>query len=83
MKTKVVKWGNSLGLRIPKSFAEEVNVIEGSTVDLSLEDGRLVIRPTDQPKYPLDELLAGITESNLHSEVEIGSPSGIGNLTEG
>ena len=42
MRTKIVKWGNSLGLRIPKSFAEEVRVSEGSAVDLTMEDGRLV-----------------------------------------
>ena len=76
MKTKVVKWGNSLGLRIPKSFAEEVNVAEGSTVDLSMEDGRLVIQLATQQEYSLAELLGGITETNLHSEVDSGEPVG-------
>ena len=76
MKTKIVKWGNSLGLRIPKSFAEEVKVSEGSNVDLLLEGGQLVIRPTGHPKYSLNELLAGITETNLHSEVDFGGVVG-------
>ena len=76
MKTRVVKWGNSLGLRIPKSFAEEVQVSEGSTVDLSMEDGQLVIRVATKPAYSLEELLGGITETNLHSEVHTGEPVG-------
>ena len=76
MRTKVVKWGNSLGLRIPKSFAEEVQVGEGSTVDLFMEDGRLVIRLAPQPEYSLEELLGGITAKNLHSEVDSGGPVG-------
>ena len=76
MKTKVVKWGNSLGLRIPKSFAEEVKVTEGSTVDLSMEDGRLVIRLATQPEYSLEDLLGGVTETNLHSEVDSGNAVG-------
>ena len=76
MRTKVVKWGNSLGLRIPKSFAEEVQVGEGSTVDLSMEDGRLVIRLVSQPEYSLEDLLSGITTANLHSEVDSGGPVG-------
>ena len=76
MRTKVVKWGNSLGLRIPKSFAEEVQVGEGTTVDLSMEDGRLVIRVAPQPEFSLDNLLAGVTDSNLHSEVETGDGVG-------
>ena len=76
MRTKVVKWGNSLGLRIPKSFAEEVRVSEGSTVDLSMEDGRLVIRVVTQTEYSLEELLGGITVENLHSEVDSGESVG-------
>ncbi len=76
MRTKVVKWGNSLGLRIPKSFAEEVRVAEGSTVELTLEDGRLVIRPAAQPEYALEDLLGGITDANLHAEVDTGNAVG-------
>jgi antitoxin MazE len=76
MKTKVVKWGNSLGLRIPKSFAEEVQVSEGSIVDLSMDDGQLVIRVATQPAYSLEDLLREITEENLHSEIDMGEPLG-------
>lgn len=76
MRTKIVKWGNSLGLRIPKSFAAEVRVREGSTVDLSLEDGQLVIRVPTETEYVLDELLAGVTAANLHTEVDSGDAVG-------
>lgn len=70
MRTKIVRWGNSLGLRIPKSFAEEVKVREGSTVDLGLERGRLVVRGIEGEQPTLDELLAEVTEDNLHGEIE-------------
>ncbi len=76
MRTKVVKWGNSLGLRIPKSIAEEIQVAEGTKVDLSTEDGCLVLRVPTQAEYSLDELLAGITDSNIHTEVGSGNPVG-------
>ena len=76
MRTKVVKWGNSLGLRIPKSFAEEVKVSEGVEVDLSLEDGSLVIRVVPQPSKNLKDLLADVTDENLHGEVDTGEPEG-------
>jgi len=76
MRTKIVKWGNSLGLRIPKSFAEEVRVAEGSTVDLSMEDGQLVIRLVAQPEYSLEDLLSKVTESNLHHEIDSGDSVG-------
>jgi antitoxin MazE len=76
VRTKIVKWGNSLGLRIPKSFAEEVRVAAGSMVDLSMEDGRLVIRVTAQPEFTLEELLDGVTAANLHAEIDSGGSVG-------
>jgi antitoxin MazE len=44
MQTRIQKWGNSLGLRIPRSIAAEAQVQEGATVDLSVDSGRLVVR---------------------------------------
>ncbi len=76
MQTKVQKWGNSLGLRIPKSFAEQAGVEAGSEVDLSVEDGELIVRPIRQPKYELKDLLRSITAKNVHKEVETGDPVG-------
>ncbi len=76
MRTKVVKWGNSLGLRIPKSFAEEVRVSEGTIVDLIMDDGQLVIRVAEFPAVNLDDLLTEVTDSNLHGEIETGDAVG-------
>ncbi|MCU0727609.1 MAG: AbrB/MazE/SpoVT family DNA-binding domain-containing protein [Planctomycetes bacterium] len=76
MRTRIVKWGNSLGLRIPKAFAEEVQVGEGSVVELSLEDGRLVIRVATVSEYALEELVRGISSRNLHREIDTGEPVG-------
>jgi len=76
MRTKIVKWGNSLGLRIPKSFAEEVGVAEGSVVDLSMEDGNLVIKVTKTDEIDLEDLLDGITDENIHGEIDTGDAVG-------
>ena len=51
MQTKIQKWGNGLGLRIPRSFAAEAQVEEGATVDLTVESGRLLVRPLRVRKY--------------------------------
>jgi antitoxin MazE len=66
--TRIQKWGNSLGLRIPRSFAREARVEQGSTVDLSVKGGRLIIIPIQPGKWRLESLLAGITPGNLHAE---------------
>lgn len=76
MRARVQKWGNSLALRIPKSFATDTALDSGSEVDLTLEDGRLVITPRLEPRYSLSDLLAEVTPQNLHSEVDTGSSHG-------
>lgn len=76
MMTRIQKWGNSLGLRIPKAFAEEARVGAGSEVDLAIERDRLVIRPLRKSQYQLRVLLRGVTTSNLHAEVDAGRPLG-------
>jgi antitoxin MazE len=72
MKTRVQKWGNSLALRIPKSFAAEAGLGEGAPVELSVVDGTLVIRPLPQEPLTLEELLRGVTDQNLHGEWDTG-----------
>lgn len=74
MVTKVQKWGNSLGLRIPKAFAEEVRIEEGTAVDLSVSDGQLIFRPIQQRSYELADLLVEVTDENLHTEIATGEP---------
>lgn len=76
MQTKIQKWGNSLGLRIPKSFAQQAGVAAGSEVDLSVQDGDLIVRPRRSPRYALKELLQAVTVRNVHREVETGEPVG-------
>ncbi len=76
METTVQKWGNSLAVRIPKSFAAEAQITQQSRVELSVEDGKLVITPIAAPAYALEELVAGITEENRHAETDWGRPAG-------
>jgi antitoxin MazE len=76
MKTRVQKWGNSLAFRIPKSFASEVDLQNGSSVEVSLEDGKLVIAPVAKPELTLKQLLAKITPDNIHHEIETGPATG-------
>ena len=76
MKTRIQKWGNSLALRIPKPFAEEVHLSEDSTVDLTVRNGKLVVVPTVEPEYTLEDLVRQITPENRHGETDTGTPVG-------
>ncbi len=74
--TKIQKWGNSLGLRIPKTFADELSIAEGTAVEIALRGGSLSIKPVRPPRYRLEELLEQVSETNLHEEIQTGSPVG-------
>lgn len=76
MKTRVQKWGNSLALRIPKSFADEVGIRKETSVEVSLADGKLVIQPVAKPRMDLKRLLAKVTTENVHHEVDTGHATG-------
>jgi len=66
MKTRIQKWGNSLAVRIPKSFAEELGWGENSPVEMSPDDGALVIRTDKERTWDLDTLMSGVTDENVH-----------------
>ena len=63
MKAKIAKWGNSLAVRVPKPYAEELGLKAGSTVDVQKNGTQLAIETALRPKIPhyrLEDLLAQI-----------------------
>ena len=68
MQTRIQKWGNSLALRIPKSFALETGLDQDALVEVTLLDGKLIVTPLRTPSITLEHLLAGITDANRHQE---------------
>jgi antitoxin MazE len=72
MKTKVQRWGNSLAVRIPKAFAEEAGLKDDSPIEMRLIEGGLLLEPS-----LACELLGGVTEANLHHEVDSGPARGL------
>ena len=76
MKSQIVaKWGNSLGVRIPMQIAKQINLQEGTSITFTIVDGVLMIKP-EKKKYTLDDLLAGMSLDNVHSEVDLGQSVG-------
>ncbi len=73
------KWGNSLGIRIPKTYLDELSWGEDTQVRESVVGGKLVIEAVTTPKIPkykLKELLGGVTPETRHEEVDFGEPVG-------
>ncbi len=76
MLTTIQKWGNSLALRIPKSFALETQINNGTEVEIKIKDKQLVITPVSKEKYNLDSFLLEMTSSNVHKEIDFGDSKG-------
>lgn len=74
MNARVQRWGNSLAIRIPRAYAADLGVREGSEVELTLDGRALIVTPSAIPS--LDALLEGITDTNRHDELEPGPPEG-------
>jgi antitoxin MazE len=69
MSTTVRKWGNSLGIRVPKGIAEQVNFHEGTEVELRTDHGALIVRPKRR-KYTLAGLLAKAKGRSPHRDLD-------------
>jgi antitoxin MazE len=77
VRTEFQKWGNSLALRVPSAFAKEIGAVEGQPVDMTIENGALVVKvPPRQHRYSLEQLIDAITEENRHVETDWGPPVG-------
>ena len=75
MQVHVARWGNSLGLRIPKDIARRVGLREGAQVDVEVEGDRIVVSPA-RPRYVLAELLKGMTPQAMREAFDWGPDKG-------
>ncbi|WP_407398365.1 AbrB/MazE/SpoVT family DNA-binding domain-containing protein [Treponema sp.] len=73
MQAVIQKWGNSLGFRIPSLWAKDNEVSVGSKVEVIAEKGKMIILPQ---KKTLENMMAMVTDENLHSEIETDSAVG-------
>jgi antitoxin MazE len=69
----VKKWGNSLGVRIPKNMSFKAGIEEGSEIDMEVVDGAIIIKKRAES---LEELLSQITPTNKHNDIDFGEAEG-------
>ncbi|MGD0414356.1 MAG: AbrB/MazE/SpoVT family DNA-binding domain-containing protein [Terriglobales bacterium] len=75
MKTQMVKWGNSLAVRIPKPVVEEARLKEGDSLEIEAAEGRVELRRAT--KIPtLAQLVSRITPENRYAEISTGAEVG-------
>ena len=75
MQARVARWGNSLGVRIPKDIARRTGLREGARVDVETDGDRIVISPA-RPRYVLADLLEGMTPEEMRQAFDWGPDRG-------
>ena len=76
MHTVIRKWGNSPAVRLPVSVMSAARLKLEQKVQVTVEQGRIIIEPVGRIEYSLDRLVAGITRKNTHKEISFGAPVG-------
>ena len=75
MKIKIQKWGHSLAIRIPSSYAKDAGITDGTVADIKVLNETIIVKPMKK-EYELDDLILGIKRSNLHTETDSGASTG-------
>ena len=76
MEAVIRKWGNSAALRINAAVMKIASFDIEQRVTIKASKGRIIIEPVDKLEFKLEDLVAGITRQNAHTEVEFGAPVG-------
>ncbi|CAN5350622.1 AbrB/MazE/SpoVT family DNA-binding domain-containing protein [soil metagenome] len=74
MRIRVEKCAGGVALVLPESLAAQAGLSVGTSANLELAGGQLVLRPCGLDT--LADILARITPENLHAEWASGAPAG-------
>jgi antitoxin MazE len=72
MLSKIQKWGNSQGIRIPLKILKNSDIAVGEEVEISIVDGSIVLKPTHKihGKYDIKTLVAEMPADYQVEEVQ-------------
>jgi len=76
METKIQRWGNSFGVRIPMKIIENNLLGDGVPVKIIEDSGCIIIKHNLPKKVSLKKMLNKINPSNIHKEIDMGDVCG-------
>ena len=77
MDTKIQKWGNSYGVRLPMEIINENKILAGTPVKISEAKNKIIIEYfPNKTKKTLATLLVKIKPENIHNESSWGKSQG-------
>ncbi len=75
MHVQISKWGNSLGLRLPRALAQQIGISEGAKVNIWADGSRLVVE-TVSTQYSLADLLVNMSPQTMSTAFSWGADEG-------
>lgn len=77
MKTTIVKWGNSQGIRLPKHLLKSADIGEHDTLEIVAENQSIVItKVSGQGHKTIQERFQGFTGACDTELIDWGEPEG-------
>lgn len=73
MRTNLTKWGNSMAVRVPRTYIDQLGIGQEGEVEITLEKDRIILK---KPQYKLSELLKRVKTKNIHPETDTGDSKG-------
>lgn len=67
MNTKIQKWGNSYGIRLPKDLLDSGVFSPGGVLELKIKDKSVVLKEIKKPSISLRQAMKGLTKSDFES----------------
>ena len=75
MQVQVTKWGNSLGLRLPRALAQQTGIAEGQKVNI-IADGRRLVVEAVQQVLTIDDMMVNVTPESMREAFDWGEDVG-------
>ena len=76
MVSKVQRWGNSQGLRLPKHILERADISVGDDVEVIPQEGQIILKKVARRKFDLAEMVSRMPRNYKASEESLGKPVG-------
>ncbi|QCT74942.1 AbrB/MazE/SpoVT family DNA-binding domain-containing protein [Macrococcoides canis] len=76
MQVSLQRWGNSQGIRIPKSIVNEMNLDKNQKFDLTMQDEKIILTKQQENISLIRELFENYETENKPSEFDWGKPRG-------
>jgi antitoxin MazE len=76
MTTKIQKWGNSYGIRLPKDLLDSGVFSIGATLEFKTKGKEVILKEVKKPKLTLKEAMKGMTKANFEPLLDWGRDVG-------